>query len=63
LDRLFALGEVHSAIADLNTCAGTNYPVSTAIPVSESSAAPRLSHYPGNALKSAAGLVRRALPW
>lgn len=63
LDRLFALGEVHSAIADLNTCAGTNYPISTAIPVSESSAAPRLSHYPANALKSAAGLVRRALPW
>jgi outer membrane protein TolC len=57
IDRLASLGEVHAALAAVETAVGTNYPVAAVAPVPTRSYIPRIPLKPSRILSGAAGLI------
>ncbi len=63
LDRLYALGEVHAALATLDVAVGSAYPVSQAHPVPGPNPAAKLAMKPIVALKKAGHFLGKLIPY
>lgn len=57
IDRIGAVGEVHAAMAELDAAVGTNYPVSTVLPVPRTAVFRPLLEKPVTAFRKAAGFL------